>query len=83
VLFSFKIDFIDTTEGNNVVFRTCEREKSRVILQIGTADVGRAVKVAKLVENDVAGIDVNMVSGKEQQHHHHNMIVSIDSQPSS
>ena len=56
------IDFIDETEGDNVVFRTCEEEKGKVILQIGTADADRALKAAKLVENHVAGIDVNMVS---------------------
>ncbi|KAG5669313.1 hypothetical protein PVAND_017201 [Polypedilum vanderplanki] len=59
------IDFVDESEGNNVVFRTCEKEKSKVILQIGTADVGRAVRAAKLVENDVAGIDINMGCPKE------------------
>jgi tRNA-dihydrouridine synthase 2 len=47
------------------VFRTCDKEKGKVILQIGTADVGRAVRAAKLVENDVAGIDVNMGCPKE------------------
>jgi tRNA-dihydrouridine synthase 2 len=56
------VDFVDASEGNNIVFRTCDKEKGKVILQIGTADVNRAVRVAKLVENDVAGIDVNMVS---------------------
>lgn len=55
------IDFIDENDGNNVVFRTCDKEKGKVILQIGTADAERAVRAAKLVENDVAGIDVNMV----------------------
>lgn len=58
------IDFIDESDGSNVVFRTCDKEKGKVILQIGTADVDRAVRAAKLVENDVAGIDVNMVSLK-------------------
>lgn len=55
------VDFIDETDGNNVVFRTCEEEKGKVILQIGTADASRALKAAKLVEEYVAGIDVNMV----------------------
>jgi tRNA-dihydrouridine synthase 2 len=31
-----------------------------VILQIGTSNAERAVKVAKIVENDVAAIDINM-----------------------
>lgn len=43
-----------------MIFRTCEREKSRVVLQLGTCDAGRALRVGKMVENDVAGIDVNM-----------------------
>lgn len=58
------IDYIDLTDGT-VVFRTCSREKSRVILQIGTSDPDRALKVAQLVESDVAGIDINMGCPKE------------------
>ncbi|XP_066904859.1 tRNA-dihydrouridine(20) synthase [NAD(P)+]-like isoform X2 [Halyomorpha halys] len=58
------VDYIDLTDGT-VVFRTCSAEKSRVILQIGTSDPDRASKVAKLVENDVAGIDINMGCPKE------------------
>lgn len=30
------------------------------MLQLGTADAERALKVAKMVENDVSGIDINM-----------------------
>ena len=41
------VDFIDS-EGV-VVFRTCPREKEKVILQLGTADGERAVAAAKLV----------------------------------
>uniref|UniRef100_A0A670Y911 Dihydrouridine synthase 2 n=1 Tax=Pseudonaja textilis TaxID=8673 RepID=A0A670Y911_PSETE len=57
------VDFVAPNE--RVVFRTCEREKDRVVFQMGTADAERALAVAKLVENDVAGIDVNMGCPKE------------------
>lgn len=53
------MDFIDRTDGT-VVFRTSPLERDKVVLQIGTSDPGRALKVAKMVENDVAGIDINM-----------------------
>ncbi|KAL0100618.1 hypothetical protein PUN28_019190 [Cardiocondyla obscurior] len=53
------VDYIDKTDGT-IVFRTCSRERDRVVLQIGTSDPGRAAEVARMVENDVAGIDVNM-----------------------
>ena len=43
-----------------MVFRTCSREREHVVLQIGTSDPTRAAQVAHIVENDVAGIDVNM-----------------------
>lgn len=57
-------DFIDEVDGS-VIFRTCHKEKGKVILQIGTANFERALETAKLVENDVAGIDVNMGCPKE------------------
>lgn len=53
------IDYIDKTDGT-IIFRTCDREKKSVVLQLGTSDADRALKVAKMVEKDVAGIDVNM-----------------------
>lgn len=53
------IDYIDKTDGT-VVFRTCPREREHVVLQIGTSDPSRAAEVARMVEKDVAGIDVNM-----------------------
>jgi len=58
------VDFIDTTDGS-IVFRTCEKEREKVILQLGTCDPERALRAAKLVEKDVAGIDVNMGCPKE------------------
>ncbi|KAJ7381893.1 tRNA-dihydrouridine(20) synthase [NAD(P)+]-like protein [Desmophyllum pertusum] len=57
------IDFV-LTDGT-VVFRTCETEKQNVVFQMGTADPERALKAAQLVENDVAGIDVNMGCPKD------------------
>ncbi|XP_050675838.1 tRNA-dihydrouridine(20) synthase [NAD(P)+]-like [Leptidea sinapis] len=58
------VDFVDQTDGT-IVFRTCHEEKDKVVLQLGTCDADRALKVAKLVENDVAGIDINMGCPKE------------------
>ncbi|KAJ7312016.1 hypothetical protein JRQ81_006345 [Phrynocephalus forsythii] len=57
------VDFVAHNE--RIVFRTCEKEKDRVVFQMGTADAERALAVAKLVENDVAAIDVNMGCPKE------------------
>lgn len=58
------VDFIDRYDGT-VVFRTCDLEKEKVVLQLGTASAERALKVAKMVENDVAAIDINMGCPKE------------------
>ncbi|OXB54270.1 hypothetical protein ASZ78_007310 [Callipepla squamata] len=41
------VDFVAPNE--RVVFRTCERERHRVIFQMGSADAERALAVAKLV----------------------------------
>nr|XP_006117702.1 tRNA-dihydrouridine(20) synthase [NAD(P)+]-like isoform X1 [Pelodiscus sinensis] len=57
------VDFVAPNE--RVVFRTCERERDCVVFQMGSADAERALAVAKLVENDVAGIDINMGCPKE------------------
>ncbi|KAK3526811.1 hypothetical protein QTP70_033547 [Hemibagrus guttatus] len=57
------VDFIAPDE--RVMFRTCNKEKDHVVFQMGTADPERALAVAKLVENDVAAIDVNMGCPKE------------------
>ncbi|KAG6554846.1 hypothetical protein Mapa_003429 [Marchantia paleacea] len=53
------VDFIEK-DTKEVVFRTSSSEKRRVVFQIGTADALRALKVAQLVQNDVAAIDINM-----------------------
>ncbi|XP_060517088.1 tRNA-dihydrouridine(20) synthase [NAD(P)+]-like isoform X2 [Cylas formicarius] len=58
------VDFIDKSDGT-IVFRTCLKEKNKVVVQLGTCDSQRALKVAKLIENDVAGIDINMGCPKE------------------
>lgn len=42
------VDYVDQTDGT-IVFRTCNEEKERVILQLGTCNAERALKVAKLV----------------------------------
>uniref|UniRef100_A0A3Q4BSX0 DRBM domain-containing protein n=1 Tax=Mola mola TaxID=94237 RepID=A0A3Q4BSX0_MOLML len=57
------VDFV--APDDRVMFRTCEREKGRVVFQMGTADPERALTVARLVEKDVAAIDVNMGCPKE------------------
>lgn len=53
------IDYVDKTDGT-ITFRTCPRERDQVVLQIGTCDAARALKVAKMIEQDIAGIDLNM-----------------------
>ncbi|XP_034143958.1 tRNA-dihydrouridine(20) synthase [NAD(P)+]-like isoform X2 [Esox lucius] len=57
------VDFVAPDE--RVMFRTCKKEKEHVVLQMGTADPDRALIVARLVENDVAAIDINMGCPKE------------------
>lgn len=58
------VDFIEKNNGA-LVFRTCPLEKGKVVLQLGTANAERALKVAKMVENDVAAIDINMGCPKD------------------
>ncbi|XP_034828139.1 tRNA-dihydrouridine(20) synthase [NAD(P)+]-like isoform X1 [Maniola hyperantus] len=58
------VDFVDQTDGT-IVFRTCLEEKEKVVLQLGTCSADRALKVAKVLENDVAAIDINMGCPKE------------------
>ncbi|XP_035769364.1 tRNA-dihydrouridine(20) synthase [NAD(P)+]-like [Neolamprologus brichardi] len=57
------VDFV--APDDRVMFRTCEREKGNVVFQMGTADPDRALAVARLVEKDVAAVDVNMGCPKE------------------
>ncbi|KAF1745254.1 hypothetical protein MXB_1009 [Myxobolus squamalis] len=51
-------DFINSK--TEVIFRTSLAEKSRLIFQLGTSSSKRALRVLKLVENNVSGLDVNM-----------------------
>lgn len=57
-------DFVDKSNGV-VYFRTCDKEKEKVIFQVGTSDAQRALKVGKMVEPYVSGFDVNMGCPKE------------------
>lgn len=52
------IDFV--LPDGSVTFRTSAEEKNRVIVQLGTPEPGTALQAAKMLENDVMGIDVNM-----------------------
>lgn len=54
------VDYIDKTDESLTLRLSPKREKGRLVLQIGTNDPERAVKVAKMVEQDVDAIDVNM-----------------------
>lgn len=58
------VDYIDVNDGS-IVFQTNEEEKGKVILQLGTADEDRAVRVGKMVQQDIAGLDINMGCPKE------------------
>lgn len=49
----------DYMKGGKVKFQTVPREKSRLIVQLGTADPELALQAALTVAEDVAGIDVN------------------------
>ena len=68
------IDYLvnnDNTSNNNekkekekkkniLIFRTCELEKKKVIFQLGTNCPERALEAARMIEHDVAGVDINM-----------------------
>ncbi|XP_057957411.1 uncharacterized protein LOC131150591 isoform X3 [Malania oleifera] len=53
------IDFVEKGT-KNVVFRTCDEERSRVVFQMGSSDAVRALSAAQIVCNDVAAVDINM-----------------------
>lgn len=42
------IDYIDTSDGS-LIFRTCSREKNKIIFQIGTSDAERAAQAASIM----------------------------------
>ncbi|XP_067929611.1 tRNA-dihydrouridine(20) synthase [NAD(P)+]-like isoform X2 [Watersipora subatra] len=52
------VDFV--MEDGTVALQICPEERGKVVFQLGTSNSRRAVKVAKMVEKDVSGIDVNM-----------------------
>ncbi|CAH8593011.1 unnamed protein product [Heterobilharzia americana] len=52
------IDFI--LPDGSVTFRTSVEERNRVFVQLGTPEPETALQAAKMLENDVMGIDVNM-----------------------
>ncbi|KAK3880719.1 hypothetical protein Pcinc_014811 [Petrolisthes cinctipes] len=58
------VDFIDKSDGT-VFFRTCDKERNKVVFQLGTSNAQRALEVGKMVEPYVAGLDVNMGCPKE------------------
>ncbi|EFO83781.1 hypothetical protein CRE_14205 [Caenorhabditis remanei] len=51
---------IDYRNGDDIILRLAPEEKGRCILQIGTNSGEKAAKIAEIVGDDVAGIDVNM-----------------------
>lgn len=53
------IDFI-SDDDQHPIFQTCSAEKHAVVFQIGTCDPERALAAAKIVEDDVAAVDINM-----------------------
>ena len=53
------VDYVDRTD-DSLVLRISPQERGKLVLQIGTSDADRAVRVAKMVEQDVDAIDVNM-----------------------
>jgi len=53
------VDYIDRRD-NSLVLRICPEERSRLVVQIGTCDGDRAAATARKLEQDIAGIDVNM-----------------------
>ncbi|KAF2367090.1 tRNA-dihydrouridine synthase [Trinorchestia longiramus] len=57
-------EFYDRSDGT-VFLSTCEREREHLVVQLGTSDPDRALRVARMLEPYVAGIDVNMGCPKE------------------
>ncbi|OAF65023.1 Dihydrouridine synthase 2 [Intoshia linei] len=47
-------------ETGCIVFKTTMKEKNHVIFQMGTSNPEKSLKVAQMIQNDVAGIDINM-----------------------
>ncbi|KAL1377936.1 hypothetical protein pipiens_015920 [Culex pipiens pipiens] len=58
------IDYVDKSDGT-IIFRTCDKEKGKVVLQLGTASAERALAVGQKVQGDVAAVDINMGCPKD------------------
>ncbi|XP_062536628.1 tRNA-dihydrouridine(20) synthase [NAD(P)+]-like [Armigeres subalbatus] len=58
------IDYVDKTDGT-VIFRTCEKERGKVVLQLGTANAARALQVGIKLQGDIAALDINMGCPKD------------------
>lgn len=54
-----RLGTIDYVRERTLVFRTHPRERSQLILQLGSADPQLALAAARLVADDVSGIDLN------------------------
>lgn len=54
------IEFIVPGEERPMLQIDKTQEKDRLVIQLGTNDGQRALLAARLVEKDVAGIDINM-----------------------
>ena len=52
------VDFV--LPDGTILFRTCAQERNAVVLQLGAADPQVALKAARLVQADVAAVDLNM-----------------------
>lgn len=51
------VDLVD--KDGRVIFRTCPEERNKLVFQIGSNDPERALRAAKMICNDVIGIDFN------------------------
>ena len=58
------MDYVDKTDGT-IIFRTCEKERGKVVLQLGTANAERALQVGLKLQGDIAALDVNMGCPKD------------------
>lgn len=58
------VDYVDKTDGT-IIFRTCEEERDKVVLQLGTANAERALQVGLKLQGDIAALDVNMGCPKD------------------
>lgn len=57
--YNVRLGTYDYIKGNSLVLRTHPSERDRLVLQLGSADAELALQAARLVENDVSGVDLN------------------------